>query len=137
MDDKYFIFSKQSILYVLVGAMLSLTGYLSYAGLHLIFSGSVSYLFLYLASYAIMVIVSYVTYSKWVFKSRLALGGLARYFLATQLNAWLSLVILVVAAEVLFVPTLYAPLVPLIFLTPMMFLLSKKYIFTQKGKELP
>ena len=126
---------RESVFYLAVGALLTILGYLLYATLFVVFGEKVSYLLIFVLSYATMLTVSYLTYSQLVFKSKLSWRGLLRYLLATQLNAWLTLALVLVWSEVLLFNALYAPLFPLIILSPLMFLVSRKYIFSQKKQE--
>lgn len=123
---------RESVFYLAVGALLSVLGYLLYATLFVLLEEEVSYLLLFALSYLTMLTISYLTYSKMVFKSKVSWRGFLKYFLTTQLNAWLTLALVLVWSEVLLLNALYAPLFPLVILSPAMFLLSRKYIFSQK-----
>ena len=126
---------RETVFYLAVGALLSALGYLLYATLFVVFAEAVSYLLLFALSYATMVAVSYLTYSQLVFKSKVSWQGLFKYLLTTQLNAWLTLALVLVWSEILLLNALYAPLLPLVILSPLMFLVSRKYIFSLKKQE--
>lgn len=124
---------RESSIYVAIGALLSGMGFLFYALLFLMLSEWVSYLLLYFFSYSIMLCLSYLTYARAVFKSKPSFRGFVKYFLATQLNTWITFAILPIAVEVFLIDPLYAPILPMLIMTPIMFFLSKRHIFVRVG----
>ena len=132
MIQKHIGILREGGFYLAVGALLTGLGYGVYVLLFFLFAETVSYLLLYGASYLTMLLVSYLTYSRFVFRSPATLRGLFRYFWATQLSAWLTLAGMFTWTEILTLNPLYAPLLPLILIVPIMFLLSRRYIFTRK-----
>lgn len=118
-----------ALTYLVVGVILSVSGYLFYVLVVLTIGSNTHYSLIYIFCYLVMVVISYFSYSKVVFKSSPHIMGFLQYFLATQVNMWLSFALVLIGTELFHLDPLFSPLLPLMILTPLMFVVSKFYVF--------
>lgn len=116
--------------FILMGFLLQVTGIGIFAVLYLVTFEWLSYKWVFFLAYGINFVLAFGSYRRFVFRSeRSVIKTFFSYLLSTQFTLWISFLILILAVEIMQFHPLAAQIGTTIVLAPIMFLVSRFFVF--------